>query len=121
MVKKVTKKATQQRAAKPKEEIQVIIKQKLLGKAPEEKSFVLHDGRKLRTVYELIDELERMTDEQFREYVDGFRNDFANWIRDVFEAPSLAEEIAKTSHRIEAQRAILKELVRELKKLAPKE
>ena len=96
----------------------MIVRAQTLGKAPEEKTFVLKDGRKLRTVYELIDELETMNDSLFNEYANKTKNDFANWIRDVFSDRPLADELSKIQSRIDAQRAILKHVVRELKKLA---
>ncbi len=112
---KTVKKAAK-KAAKPT--IQVCVRKKTTGQAPEEKCFVLQDGRKLKTIYQLIDELETMTDEVFRHHVNDFRNDFANWIEHVFEDKSLAEEIRAVETRMEMQRALLKELVRELTKQA---
>lgn len=120
MVKKAVKKSIK-KAVVPKnvsvpakQEVKVTIRKQILGQAPEEKTFVLHDGRKLKTVYELIDELETMDDGVFREYVCDLRNDFANWINDVFSEVSLAGELRKIHTRIDTQRAILKHVVREL-------
>ncbi len=109
---------TSKKVVKPK--VKVTVFSKVLGKAPEKHSFVLHDGRKLRTVYELIDELETMNDDVFRDYVNEFKHDFANWIGDVFEAKDLSEEIRKTQNRIDNQRAIMKHLIRDLRKVAKK-
>ena len=100
--------------------IKVTIVKKILGKTPEQYSFNLQDGRKLRTVYELIDELETMTDETFRQYATGMENHFANRIEHVFSEKELAEEIRQVHNRIDAQRAILKHLVRQLTKLTQK-
>ena len=91
---------------------------KTLGKAPEEKTFVLKDGRKLRTLYELIDELETMNDDLFRDYVNDSKNDFANWIEGVFNDKPLANELRLIKNRIDTQRAVLKHVVRELQSLA---
>ena len=103
--------------AKKETPTQAVITIKTLGKAPEEKTFVLKDGRKLRTVYELVDELETMNDATFREFVNNTKNDFANWIHGVFGDKPLAEEIRRIKDRMETQRAIMKHLVRELKRL----
>ncbi len=98
-------------------EATVHVYKKEFGKAPEEKFFHLHDGRKLQTLFELVDELETLGDEAFREYVNWERNDFANWINDVFELPTLAEELRHVDSRHDTQRTILKHFARELKKL----
>ena len=111
-------KKSKQKIAKPK--IKVTITKKILGKTPEQYSFYLQDGRKLRTIYELIDELETMSDETFRHYVTDMENHFANWIEKVFSEKYLAEEIRHVHNRIDTQRAILKHLVRELTKLTQK-
>jgi len=100
--------------------IDVTVRKKILGKAPEEKHFILHDGKKLGTIYELIDELETMEDGIFKHYVHPGVNHFANWIEDVFEERSLAENLRKVERRIEAQKTILSHLLKELNKLAHK-
>ncbi|MBI4144644.1 hypothetical protein HY493_00365 [Candidatus Woesearchaeota archaeon] len=104
--------------AKKDSPAQAIITIKTLGKAPEEKTFVLKDGRKLRTLYELIDELETMNDGLFKDYVNDSKNDFANWIEGVFNDEPLANELRLIKNRIDTQRAVLKHVVRELQRLA---
>ncbi|MBW3018969.1 hypothetical protein KY329_02170 [Candidatus Woesearchaeota archaeon] len=118
--KKKTAKKTAKKAVKkaPKRTITVCVKRKILGKAPEEKCFILQDGRKLETVYHLIDELETMPEQVFQDHVNEFKNDFANWVEHVFEDKSLAEEMREAQTRMELQLALLKEIVRELKKHA---
>ncbi len=113
---KVSKKKTAQKKAKPR--IKVTITRKVFGKAPEKYSFYLQDGRKLQSVYELIDELETMTDEAFGHFVTETENHFANWVEHVFGEKNLADELRHVHHRLDAQRAILKHLVRELTKKA---
>jgi len=122
-MKKAVKKAVKKTAKKamkkaPKAKIQVCVQKKIAGHAPEEHCFYLQDGRKLRTVYHLIDELETMTDDVFRHHVNEFRNDFANWVEHVFDDKALAEEMREAQTRFEMQRALLKEIVRELRKQA---
>lgn len=94
--------------------MEVTVTTKLLGRAPETKMFVLHDGRKIKNVLELVDELETMTEEDFRKFVNETENHFANWIEHVFDSKDLAEEMRTIHNRIDTQRAILKKLVREL-------
>jgi hypothetical protein len=101
---------------KPKTTVKVTIIKKTLGKTPEKHSFNLQDGRKLRSVYELVDELETMTEETFRQYATEAENHFANWIEHVFSEKNLADEIRHVRNKIDTQRALLKHLVRELTK-----
>lgn len=108
------KKSTKKTAKKPT--IHVTITRKVLGKAPKHYSFHLHDGRKVRSIYELVDELETMTEETFKQYVTDAENHFANWIEHVFEEKNLADEMRKIKNRMETQRTLLKHLVRELVK-----
>jgi len=108
-VKEVLKPATQR--------VEVHVVRKTLGKAPEEYHFVLHDGRKLKSLYDLVDELETMSEDAFKEYVSDFKNDFANWTRDVFKASDLAEELTSVKNRFETQKAIMKHMLRDAKEL----
>lgn len=104
-------------ALTPPERIEVHLVKKSLGKAPEEYHFVLHDGRKLKSMYELVDELETMSEEAFKDYVTEFKNDFANWTKDVFHAPELADELYKIKNKFDSQRAIMKHLLRDVQTL----
>jgi len=112
------KKAAKQKTHSKKQSAEVVVVKKVLGDAPEEKHFILSDGRKLKSVFELIDELETMGEETFRHHVNEHKNDFSNWIRDVFEEKSIAEEVHRIQNRTEAQRALMKSLVREIASLA---
>jgi len=125
-VKKTKKKATKAKkkpaqakkapVKKAKPRITVTITRKVLGKAPEQHHFHLEDGRRIESVYELVDELETMTEDTFRHYVSDLENHFANWVEHVFEDKTLAEEMRHVQDRVETQRALLKHLVRELTK-----
>ena len=117
-ISKIAKKAKPKHIVRAKPKIKITITKKILGKAPEKYSFYLPDGRKLKSVYELVDELETMTEEAFRQYVTDTENHFANWIEHVFSEKSLADEIRHVRNKIDTQRAILKHLVRELTKKA---
>ena len=113
---KAFKKRKMPRMHKPHTTVKVTVTRKVLGKAPEEYSFVLHDGRKLQSVYELVDELETMTEDTFKQFVTDSENHFANWIEHVFEEKSLADEIRHIKNRMDTQRTLLKHMVRELVK-----
>lgn len=100
--------------SKPKKTVTVTIERKILGKAPEKYTFNLSDGRKLQSVLELVDELETMTEDTFRQYVTETENHFANWIEHVFDEKHLAEDLRKVHSKMEAQRTMLKHLVKRL-------
>lgn len=103
---------------KPKETVEIFVKRQLTGEAPEEKHFIVSDGKKLKNVKELIDELELMNDETFSFHANEYKNDFANWLRDVFSHEHFAKEMEKVGSRLDAQRALMKKLIDELEKAA---
>ena len=58
-----------------------------------DKRFHLKDGPSLSTLEELFQELQVMDDHVFDHHVSSERNDFANWVRDVFDDKFLAKNI----------------------------
>ncbi len=65
----------------------------ILEKSRPENSFRCADGAILGSVYELENRLCTMSSETFYHHVNSFRNDFHNWIRDVFQDYELAKEL----------------------------
>lgn len=121
--KTVTKKAAKKTAPKKstksagiKAEATVSITTQVLGEAPVEHHFALNDGRVLKSVQELADSLEDMATEVFDHHVNPFRNDFANWVEDVFQEKGLAKELRQTRNRIETRIKLLQRLVDEVLK-----
>jgi hypothetical protein len=82
---------------------------------PEKTAFLLGGGRKLTSLFELVDELETMSQQEFGQFVSPLKNDFANWIRDVFVMPTLAEEVRRSASTTELQRVVLKQMARDLR------
>lgn len=68
-------------------------------KAPLELAFKLENGRVLRSVQDLVDELASMSDDVFYHHVTTSRNDFELWIRHVFNAVSLADKVKSVSSK----------------------
>ena len=99
---------------KPSRTVEVVIKKKILGEAPEEHHFVVADGKKLKNIVELADALETMSEEIFKHHANELRNDFSSWVKDVFYDHSLAEDISRAKNRLETQIVILRRLVKEL-------
>ena len=58
-----------------------------------ENYFFLNDGRVLKDLFELAECLETIDNNTFFHHVNDGKNDFSNWIRDVFNDKDLAEEI----------------------------
>jgi hypothetical protein len=117
--KKKAKMPAKKKSAKPKKvkkQAYVKIRSQILGEAPQEFEFYLSDGRKLKSVYELIDALETMNDDLFGQHVNEMKNDFGNWIKDVFKEPNIAKEMKKIQDKIETQKLLMKKLIQAAKK-----
>mgnify|MGYP001562947977 FL=1 len=82
-----------------------------IGEAPHDKRFVLKDGRLLKDFVEMAHALEHMSDDVFNHHVNAYKNDFRNWIRDIFGDKELAATIEKAKTRTEMQLAVLKHIV----------
>ena len=94
--------------------VEVVIKKKILGEAPEEHHFVVADGKKLKNIIDLADALETMTEEVFSFHANEYKNDFSSWVKDIFNEHALAEDLKKAKNKLESQIVILKRLVKEL-------
>lgn len=77
---------------------------------PEEKFFVLCNGAKLRDIKELAVSMEHLDEKEFALHVNEEKNDFANWVRDVFEEPKLASEMEQASSMKDTHIALLKHM-----------
>lgn len=77
----------------------------LLADTEPEKSFWLSDGRTLKNAKELAEALETMEDSVWGYHVTAEKNDFANWIEDVFGDSQLGGALRKVkSPRTAAKR-----------------
>ncbi len=91
--------------------LEILVKK--IGEAPHDKRFVLKDGRVLKDLVELAHALEHMSDDVFNHHVNAFKNDFRNWVIDVFSQKGLAAELEKAKTRSDLQLAVLKHIVKE--------
>ena len=64
-----------------------------------EKYFYVCDGTVIKAVQELPDALRNMSPEAFTFHVNEQKNDFFNWIRDVFELTHLARNIKNVKRK----------------------
>lgn len=81
-----------------------------------DKYFVLHDGRTIKGIKELADIMDNINDEIFYYHVNDQKNDFSNWIRDVFNEITLAENIQDMRNKIDVQLEIYKHLMHDMHK-----
>ena len=92
----------------------ITIKKQVFGEAPEEKIFYLADGKKLKNLMQLTAAFEDMTEDVFRHHVNDMKNDFSNWINDVFKDEELAKDIKDIKDRTDAEIRMLKHFVKKL-------
>jgi hypothetical protein len=76
--------------------------------------FKLIDGSEIKNLLGLADALGKMSDDVFYYHVNEQKNDFSNWIRDIFKQEELATDIMEFKNRLETEASILKFLVKEL-------
>ena len=103
--KKTTKKTATKKTATKKQT-------KILQDAPETQYFVFCDGHPVRNVTQLAEKLEQIEEHVFNHHVTEDRNDFVNWINDVFEEVELAQEIAGLKNKDHVRLAIYKHIVK---------
>jgi hypothetical protein len=75
-----------------------------------EKYFVMCNGITIRDYRELAETLETLGDDVFYYHVSNERNDFANWINDVFEEKDLAQRTRNIRNRSEMMAVLYKHL-----------
>ncbi len=57
------------------------------------KEFIFRDGKHASNIKELVDVIKQLSEEEFSHYVTYYKNDFANWIRDVLGNKELAAKV----------------------------
>lgn len=82
----------------------------ILEKARPENSFRCADGSVLGSVYELENRLCTMSSETFYHHANSHRNDFHNWIKDVFQDYELANELLSAKTPAQAAAVVRKHL-----------
>ena len=78
----------------------------LVGEAPVEHSFKLYKtGIEIKSVQELADALEIMSDESYNHHVTDTRNDFATWVKEVLHDDELSARLKSAKDRGQAYQA----------------
>ncbi len=108
---KKTAKKTGAKPAKKSSRVEIVVRDQIMGEAPSEHYFVLKDGQALKSVQELADALEHMSEDVFRHHVGPMHNDFANWVQDIFDDRMFANDLRRVQNRIETRIKVLQRLV----------
>lgn len=66
---------------------------KLLSNCKEEHRFWCNDGKVYKSLADLANGLKNISSEAFSHHVNAEKNDFHNWVRDVFQDPKLAKDL----------------------------
>jgi len=74
--------------------------------APPGKEFQLHMGTVLKSLPELAEALDIMSQESFSHHVTSDRNDFANWVNDVLGEAKLAQELRRIKSKRHCAEAV---------------
>jgi hypothetical protein len=77
---------------------------------PAEKYFILANGEPVKNVAELASILDQLEDHVFSHHVGADRNDFHNWIKDVFEDVELARKITGIDNKKHLQLVIYRHM-----------
>lgn len=75
-----------------------------------EKAFYMANGRVITRLSELPEIIENTDEQTFSYHVNAEKNDFANWIRDVFNSKPLANKISTKRNRTEMVKVLKSEL-----------
>jgi hypothetical protein len=110
--KKVKKSSSTRKAAKPDSRA-VAARMRvynLTREVPQEKYFILANGQPVKNVAELAAILDQLEDHVFHHHVSANRNDFQNWVKDVFEDLELAKKIVGSKDKKHLQLVIYRHI-----------
>ncbi len=91
---------------------------KALSEVYDHLCFFLNDGRVLKSLKDLGKALKQMPSDVYKHHVNKHKNDFANWVNDVFGDDKLAKEL-KNFPKTKTAKIIAKR-IKELEKLMKK-
>jgi hypothetical protein len=100
--------------------VPAIKKHTLYVEVSPEKYFILCDGRKIKSGKELADILQLINDDMFKYHVTETKNDFSNWINDVFGERDLAKKIHTVRNRLEMSIELYRAMFDKLDSLSKK-
>lgn len=71
-----------------------------------ENYFILKDGTVIKDLYQLNHYLKKMPSDVFSFHVNAQKNDFYNWIKDIFKEKGLAAEVKKARTKYDLRKTI---------------
>ncbi len=113
--KKVKKKTVvKKKAVKKKRSVKKTEKKNssLFKKAPKNREFYAIDGNVFDSVKEFSLGLREMNDNTFWHHVTPDRNDFANWVEEIFKDKELAEQLHKAADKTHTEIIVLRHIVK---------
>ena len=81
-------------------------------RAPKTKYFWVVDGTVIRSLKELAEAIDAMDNNIFQHHANSERNDFATWVKDVFELENLSRELRTTTSKDRTVITILRHLIK---------
>lgn len=90
---------------------------RVLADVAGDKRFFCQDGCTSKNLVELTDCLTRMREDTFHHHVTSWKNDFSNWVRDVFGDDKLASDLTKVTSPLEAAKVVKERIAWLQKKL----
>jgi hypothetical protein len=82
--------------------------------APETSYFILCNGKPVKNIKELADVMEEIEDQVFNHHVNTEKNDFAKWVKDIFNDIELAEKLAGVKEKKHMQLVLYKHITHKL-------
>jgi hypothetical protein len=73
-----------------------------LANVPDQYVFWCHDGCMIKSIRELKDALELMSDKTYAYHANNEKNDFSNWVKDIIGDDKLARDLSKSSDKRQA-------------------
>ncbi len=94
--------------------------ERLLSNVPEEYVFRCCDGRILRSMQELGDVLNTMSDDTYIFHANTEKNDFTSWVRDIIQDEKLAKDLQKAPNQVQAAKHVASRVAILSKRLIPR-
>jgi hypothetical protein len=94
----------------PEKEVRTSEVQGIRKDAPATNYFVLCNGQPVKNVKELADALDELEDHVFNHHVQPDHNDFATWVKDIFQDVELAQKLADVKDRKHMQLVLYKHM-----------
>ena len=81
-------------------------KDESMGTGEGDLCFFVNDGKVIQSIGELADVLSEISDETYSYHVNAEKNDFANWVGDVFGHKKLASGLKKVKKKETAAKKV---------------